>query len=255
VLGADENNQMNNQTKICRLLIPPGDTISLFMLPAFDAHVEERILTATLDVISTLSDIVCPIVANLAVAYREPESPFLEKDTSPKCKYWEIRESDLPDYVVIQNKSDDYSLAPQLSREILSSWFRQAFTQASATSNRVITFESLECSFTRSRLFNPSLWETVESFPLRDGDVMLKIPIEHYYNHLWVPGPVYGLSMYPAISFEIVNYDGMLNTKIWVGWSFWTEHGTSEHRALQEVLQKLVSQGWSPELMPPTFNL
>jgi hypothetical protein len=249
--GRDEVNVM----KVCRLLHPPGETISLTMLPRWDDQFEERLIPIISDVLADLSGVVQPLEADLTLVCRERSSVFEDRAELPVHSRWSIREHDVPAHVSFRVKTAEglqASLAPQLTPDIISNWLRGALAQDAPSPEYVVTFNALECWHTRSRLYDS---EQTGEFQLFEGIETLKIPIERRADGTWVSAPVYGLSMYPAIAFEIANYDGLLNTKIHVSWSRWVKRETREHEALQQALRAIVSRGWKPELVPRDFDL
>lgn len=243
----------------CRHLHSPGETVALKLLPTFDDQAEQHIAHAVASLFGELAPAVEAIAADLILTHRRPEEPFLERNEVSSPPAFHLREAQPSPHVrtVIEGATDPQlpvTQVPRLDASTVERFIQHSIRHSAPPSGYVMTLDVMRVRFSRARLFSVgSVSEKV--FPVHQYDEVLEVPIEWRAGEAWVSGPVGWVSMLAPVAFEIINNDGALHATLWVGWSYWAERNHPEHDALEQALRRIFARGWTPELVPPSFDL
>lgn len=211
-----------------------------------------------------LSPVVQPLSADLELRCRTASTDEFGwydfvKGMHPPNPGFSIQETSIPAGVKIAKRlPSSTTLVTQLDGGTFRHWLMRCMDQSLPNSEYRTTLYTLRFSETRARLLDESQWDVQKDFPLRaENGTECWFPIEQRKDGLWVSGPYEGPIMYPPIELEINTglSAHFLDFTLYSHWSLWNESGTLEHKALVQVLQRLIHKSWSPEYVDPSFTL
>ena len=213
----------------------------------FDANGPMR---AANTAIAALWPVVQPLSVTLELAARSPNRRLDELYIPGVVFSWHLREEEIPAHMAVTavfkatNPSQhSEETRRKLTPQVLADWLAHAHAQQLPEEYQTLVLDRLRMYFTRARLL-----ECQEpSAELVYGPQTYALPVEKHEDGLWVSGPMPYTIIDAPIKVHMVNWDGRLGLRIFVGWSPWIEAGSAEAELLKTCLHELEKHGWEAE--------
>ena len=216
-----------------------------------------------IDVIEVLRSVFEPTSADLRLGCARKEDLKWDIKVPPLEAGWHIRRANLPlkasvrrEFASVDPNSSPNFEAPLLSKPILVDWVKKAFNQK-CPEPEVYELAWFEFDFNtvRTKIFTEELLvgqSTMKAiYDSYRGYYELEYPLVRENGQLWVYSPISDLFLFPTFGIS-VNHDDwqeIMELKIKVNWSWWTQFGFKEQEILFNTIPQIEALGWDLELI------
>lgn len=216
-----------------------------------------------INVIEVMRPVFEPTSADLFIGCARKDNRRKETNIYPPEAGWHIRCSNLPWEASVRrefasanlNRSPNFEAA-SLSKPILVDWVKKAFNQKSPNpKTHDLAWFEFDFNTIRTKIFTEELLagqSTMKAiFDSHRGYYELEYPLVRENGQLWVYSPVADLFLFPTFSIR-VNHDDwqeIMELRIKVNWSWWTQFGFKEQEILFSTIPQIEALGWDLELI------
>lgn len=226
----------------------PGKQVSLeYSSP--EEWSDESIKTFVLDSVFLFANEMTEfIAADLWVGYYDTTTRLPENDIYSPQPFWMLKEKDLPAEINITPAWENEKIVQtdKITPDSINDWIKKAVAaNKPGEQDRGVCWRQIIFSVTRACSFLQADHFTENEITVKDEARVYTYPIERKENMIWITGPLQWKSLYAPIRIVADNYSGFINLRISFYWSLWTDTDMPGTMKANELIEKLLQNGWS----------
>jgi len=237
----------------CISFKPTGSGVHLIKVLPFEETPEDPGLEAAW-ILGRALAFLEPLTADLGVALRSLDEPFLDGSAMAAHRNWLIRRQDLDPRrdarPTFQPDCDRMRHVPEINSSAIEQVLAEALAQP-APPERCVTFEVLQVKVARLRLLSEDL-AAADTLSVWGRRSEYAVPIVHDDRGAWID--TYPDGLYTPLELQVDNISGTVRAGLIFGWSLWKEEGSAEHAAIVDFARALIARGYEIDQLDDAFR-